>query len=40
MKRSFKHTTSLSVGALTLLYAAPAFAQDYYYGGDDGAFAG
>ncbi len=37
MKRSFKVSTLLTTGALALLTAAPAFAQDY--SGDDGAFA-
>ena len=35
MKRSFSFTASLSVGTLALLYAAPAFAQDYYSTGDE-----
>ena len=31
MKRSFSFTTSLTVGAITLLTAVPALAQDYSY---------
>src|SRR5574340_1082952 len=40
MKRSFSLSTSLTVGAITLLSAVPAFAQDYSYSSEGDAAAG